>query len=128
MSRRNVLTMDAARRKLAKEAGGRYQVTWSDIMAKGRSPRVDATTVARAFAREGLDVKLRRSREKPQRTPEVERERAELCNRMRRWPINRFTEGIVMIIDNKRLGHPHYPRGPGLSRAAESRRPVAHSG
>jgi len=40
-------------------------------------------TVGRAFVREGLDVKLRRCREKPSRTPALKRERVDLSNKMR---------------------------------------------
>lgn len=109
LSRRNVLTMDAARRKIINDSKGAHQVTWQDIIAKGRAPRAHATTVARAFAREGMQVKLRRSREKPQRTPAMERERMEVCGRMRRWPLARFTEAIDMIIDNKAWEVPTTP-------------------
>ena len=51
-------------------------------------------------------MKLRRSREKPQRTQEQEKEREELCDKMRRWPLARFTDQIDMIIDNKRFNTP----------------------
>jgi hypothetical protein len=54
-------------------------------------------------------VKLRRCREKPQRTPAMQRERAELCGKMKRWPLARFTDGIDMIIDNKRFDVPTSP-------------------
>ena len=109
LSRRNVLTMNVARRKCIQATQGTYQVTWDDIIRKGRAPAVHRSTAARAFAREGLDVKLRRSREKPQRTPEVEAERTEICGRMRRWPLAKFTSGIDMIIDNKRFDIPTTP-------------------
>ena len=107
--RRNVLTMDAARRKCVKETQGTYQVKWADIIRKGRAPAVHRSTAARAFAREGVDVKLRRCREKPQRTPDVEAERTDICGRMRRWPLEKFTDGIDMIIDNKRFDIPTTP-------------------
>ena len=109
LSRRNVLSMDAARRKIINDTKGGHQVKWQEIVAKGRAPRAHATTVSRAFEREGLSVKLRRSREKPQRTPAMERERMDLCGRMRRWPLTRFTETIDMIIDNKKWEVPTTP-------------------
>ena len=65
--------------------------------------------MARAFAREGLDVKLRRSREKPLRTVDMERERVDLCDEMRRWPLRRFTDTIDMTINNKRFAIPTTP-------------------
>ena len=110
-SRRNVLTMNAARRAMIKKTKGTQQVKWSGIRQKARVPRAHSTTVARAFSREGMQVKLRRSREKPQRTKAEEKERAELCGKMRRWPLERFTDGIDMIIDNKKFDTPATPEG-----------------
>ena len=49
LSRRNVLAMDAARRKCVKEAQGAHQVTWVDIIRKGRAPRIHPATAARAL-------------------------------------------------------------------------------
>ena len=109
LSRRNVLTMDAARRKCVKVTQGTYQVKWADVQRMGRCPPVHRTTASRAFAREGIGVKLRRPREKPQRTPEVEAERKEMCGRMRKWPLAKFIDGIDMIIDNKRFDVPTTP-------------------
>ena len=62
LSRRNVLAMDAARRKCVTETQGAHLVTWVDIIRKGRAPRIHPTVAARALACEGLDVRLRRSR------------------------------------------------------------------
>ena len=100
-SRRNVLSMNAARRKYVKGTKGTKQATWKLVIRKARGPRADATTAARAFAREGLKVKLRRLREKPQRTEEQEKEREDLCGKMRKWPLERFADGIDLIMDNK---------------------------
>ena len=105
-SRSNVLAMNAARRKYVRETKGTKQAKWKLVIRKARVPRADPTTAARAFAREGIKVKLRRSREKPQRTQEQEKEREELCDKMRRWPLARFTDQIDMIIDNKRFNTP----------------------
>ena len=109
LSRRNVLAMDKSRLKFIKDVQGTRQATWDLCRVKGRAPKAHRTTVARAFAREGVDVKLRRCREKPQRTAAVERERAELCGRMRRWPLRRFTDDIDLIIDNKKYDIPTTP-------------------
>ena len=64
--------MDAARRKCVTETQGAHLVTWVDIIRKGRAPRIHPATAARALECEGLGVRLRRSRGKPQRTLEVE--------------------------------------------------------
>ena len=105
-SLREVLAMEAARHRIVKKTHGGRQLKWPLLMEQGRVPAVHPTTAKRAFEREGLDVKLRRSREKPQRTPEVEQERKELCDKLRRWPADRFVDGIDLIIDNKRFDVP----------------------
>ena len=113
-SRRNVLAMDAARRKFIKETKGGRPARWGAIRAKARAPKAHRTTVARAFAREGLDVKSRRCREKPPRTAEHEQERVDVCGRMRHWPLKRFLEDIDMIIDNKCFKIPTTPAARAL--------------
>ena len=65
---------------------------WVDIVWQGRDPAVHPTTAVRAFAREGFDAKLRRPREKQQRTAKAKAERTEICGRMRRWPLTKFTD------------------------------------
>lgn len=100
-SRRNVLTMNAARRKFIQATKGTKQVKWDLIVRKARVPRAHRTTAARAFAREKINVKLRRSREKPQRTEEQEKERTAMCGKMGRWPLMRFTNKLDMIMDCK---------------------------
>ena len=102
-TRRNVLAMDTARRRFIKDTHGTRQATWDLVRSKARAPRAHRTTVARAFARECMDVKLRRLREKPQREPEHERERVDICGKMLRWPLRRFTEEIDLIIDKKKF-------------------------
>ena len=47
-SRKNVLTMNAARRKFIKTTKGMCRITWDLIAAKGRGPKANRTTVARA--------------------------------------------------------------------------------
>ena len=69
--------------------------------------------MARAVTREGMGVKLRRCREKPQRATVHEQERVYLCNKMRRWPLKRLLEGIDLIIDNKRFEMPTTPAARG---------------
>lgn len=106
VSRRNVLSMNATRRKIIKKVKGTRQVKWDEIVHKSRAPSVHRSTASRAFKREGIDAQFRRSREKPQRTEEHEAERVEICGRMRLWPLRRFTEGIDMIMDNKKFDVP----------------------
>ena len=108
-SRRNVLAMDKARRSFIEATQGTRQATWDLVRSKARAPAAHRATVARAFAREGLDVKLRPCREKPQRTEEHEQERVEICGKMRRWPLKRFVEDIDLIIDNKKFSVPTTP-------------------
>ena len=108
-TRRNVLAMDATRRKFIKDTRGTRRAKWQMCRARARLPEAHTSTVARAFAREGIHVKLRPSRGKPQRTAEHEQERKDICGKMRRWPVERFTDGIDLIIDNKRFDTPTTP-------------------
>lgn len=108
-TRKNVLAMDATRKKFIKNTRGTLRATWSGIQARARMPRADPTTVARAFQREGLDVKSRRPREKPPRTTEHEKERVDICGKMRFWPLKKFTEEIDMIMDNSKFQVPTSP-------------------
>jgi hypothetical protein len=100
-SRRNVLAMNRARVTLIKKCKNTKQIKWDTIINKARVPEGDRTTAAKAFTREGIDAKLRPIREKPQRKPEHEEERTEICGKMRRYPDNYFSETVDMIIDNK---------------------------
>ena len=68
MSRRNVLAMDAARHKCVKDTQGAFQVKWVDIVRRVvPQPCTPPLQLAPSRAM-GFDVKLRRSREKQQRT------------------------------------------------------------
>ena len=80
------------------------------MIRKGRGPKADTTTAARAFKREGLKVKLLRLREKPQRTEEQEKEREDVCGKMRKWPLMRFTDEIDLIITRISPFHKHTRR------------------
>ena len=57
--RRSVLKMNTVRKSLVKKADGEHEVHRADVMKKARMPKADPTTVARAFAREGIDVSWR---------------------------------------------------------------------
>ena len=109
LSRRNVLSTEAARGNFIKATKGARQTTWDLLRTKARGPNADRTAVARASTREGMDVMLRRRREKPQRTTEDEQERVNLCITVLRWPLKRFLEDTDLIIDNKRFGVPTTP-------------------
>ena len=54
-------------------------------------------------------MKLLRLREKPQRTEEQEKEREDVCGKMRKWPIKRFADGFDLIMDNKNFPVPQTP-------------------
>ena len=49
-----MLSTNAARRKYIKETKGTKRATWKLVIRKGRVPKADTTTAARAFKREGL--------------------------------------------------------------------------
>ena len=111
-SRRFVMSMDKARKKLIDKTKGTRQATWELVRTKGWAPAAHRTTVARSFTREGVDVRLRRCREKLQRTVAMEKERQDVCGRMHRWPMTRLTDDIDLIIDNKKFEVPTAPSGP----------------
>ena len=75
LSRRTVMTLNKTRKTLIAKAGGQHEVHWEDVRKKARAPKVHTSTIARAFAREGLHVRWRAPREKPMRGPEHESER-----------------------------------------------------
>ena len=108
-TRANVLKANRARiAKIQKHKGAKY-VSWDVIAHAARARKVHRTTVARAFIREGILARFRPSRAKPQRTEEHERERKDICGRMRRWPTSYFTDHIDLIIDNKTFSLPTTP-------------------
>ena len=67
-----------------------------------RVPKGHRSTAARAFQREGIPVKLRPSRQKPQRGPETKAERKIICGRLRLQPLTYFTDDLDLIMDNKK--------------------------
>jgi hypothetical protein len=109
-TRKNVLKMEKVRKDLIAKADGNNEVHWGDIMKKARVKKADVTTVARAFAREGLAVEWRRPREKPMRGPEHEAERKDACRRWRHYPNKYFTDTVDLIMDNTTWEVPATPR------------------
>ena len=99
-TRADVMAMEKARKKLIKEAKGAKEVHWGDLITEAGVPEADATTVARSFEREGLDVKWRPARQKPQRQPEHEQERYKICKGWRHLPKTYFADTVDLIIDN----------------------------
>ena len=98
--------MNRKRLELVKKTKGAKQIRWADLQSKARVPVAHRTTAAKAFDREGIDVKLRRSREKPQRTAEHEAERKDICGKIRRYPKNYFSETVDLIHDIKKFDTP----------------------
>ena len=104
--RGDVLRMNRARLDLIKTVGQVREVHWGEIIRKAADPRADATTAARAFQKEGIDVRFRHAREKPQRTKEHVLERYETCARWRYLPKQFFLNQVDLIIDNKSWDYP----------------------
>lgn len=65
LTRLNVRTLNAKRKDLQKKAIRKGQVRWADILKAAKLPAVANTTVKRAFKDAGINVALRRPREKP---------------------------------------------------------------
>ena len=97
--------LDRTRKSLQKRAGGESEVHWQDVLRAARV-RVDPTTAARRMQGAGYDIKWRVPREKPVRTPDVEASRVDVCGRWRRYPATYFTDGLDLIMDNKRWATP----------------------
>ena len=108
-TRRIVLATGAARRKFIKDTKGTRQAKWQAVRAKARVPVAHSSTVARAFAREGIGAKLRPIREKPQRSAEHGLERVDMCGKLWRWYVANFTDGIDLIMVNKKFEIPTTP-------------------
>ena len=110
LSRRVVLKLDTTRKQLIEKANNEGEVHWGNVLRKARV-RVHASTAARSFEAEGIDVKWRRPREKPQREAEHVEERMEICRRWRFLPRNFFTDRVDLIMDNKLFKVPTHARG-----------------
>ena len=110
LSRRVVQKLDTTRVAMIEQADNKVEVHWKDVLRRARV-RVHPTTAARSFKAEGLDVKWRRPREKPQRDAEHTAERMEICRRWRFLPRNFFTERVDLIMDNKMFKVPTHARG-----------------
>ena len=121
LTKKHVVAMNKVRKTLAKKAKnkGNRAVRWSDLMKKARVPKVHRTTAKKAFEEHGIPVAWRRSREKPQRTVEHERERVATCKEWQKHKATYFAESIDMIIDNKKFDVPtSYRAREYMSKAA----------
>ena len=79
---------------------------WQDLLDKSEVPEAAPTTAARAFQREGLNVRYRVAREKPQRTDEHIQERYAVATRWRYLPKDFFLNTVDLIMDNKIWDYP----------------------
>ena len=100
-SKKWVLALNKTRKELLKQANNNREIRWQDVVKKARAPKGHRTTVKRAFARQGLKVKARKPREKPQRTPAHQEERVQHCSTWGKKPASFYTDKVDMIIDNK---------------------------
>ena len=107
LTRADVVKMNKTRLKLIDDPkiGGKREVHWDEVIEKA-GMNVSPSAVREAFQREGINVKWRRPREKPQKAPEHLAERTELCRRWRFLPNDHFVDGVDMIIDNKAWDYP----------------------
>ena len=106
LSPRVVQKMNRVRKGLVKKADNQREVRRGDVIRSSRAPKVHRVTALRSFRREGLDVQRRRPREKPDRTKAHAAERVEMCQALERRAATYFTNGVDMIIDNKKFDVP----------------------
>ena len=110
-TRAHVSATNRERRKRNKAIKGTRFIKWDKITKGARLLKVHRTTAAQAFIREGIPAKYRPSREKPDRTQEHDEERAKLCGKMRKWPVEKFTDELDMIMDCKQWEAALTPEG-----------------
>ena len=72
------------------------------MIKKAKAPPVDSTTAARSLQAAGFDVKARKPREKPMRTPDHEALRVALCKKWKQCRKTYVTKNVDLIMDNKR--------------------------
>jgi len=103
---RKVRALNATRKQLIKKAKGEYEVRWADVIKKTRGVKCHRSTAIRGFAHAGLGVRWRRAREKLQRSPEMVKERLDICSKWQKFPASHWMEKVDMIIDNKQWAIP----------------------
>ena len=74
-----VQKLDRTRKKLQRAAQGEREVRWEDVRRASRAPKAHRSTLMRAFEREGVSVRARPPRSKPDRTPQQANTRLEYC-------------------------------------------------
>ena len=111
LSARNVRSLDAARKRLIDEAKGEKEVHWDDVIEAARVRKVNRTTAAKSMRRAGYDIKWRAPRLKPERTPEEDARRKELCDKYRKLPGTFWTRTVDAYIDLKKWKIPRSVRG-----------------
>ena len=103
LTRKATKRLDAARKDLIAKAKGEREVHWREVVRAARVPKVHASTAARSMQRDGYDVRWRTPRERPQRSPQDERARMDICGRWRYLANNHFTQTVDLIMDNKKF-------------------------
>ena len=84
---------------------------WRELIEKAGVPDVSVETARCAFLREGLEVKWRAPRQKPQRSKGHQLERRRICGRWRFLPTSYFADGVDLLIDNKTWEYPADAKG-----------------
>ena len=104
--RADVLAMNRTRLALIKSVGQEREVHWEEVIEKSGVPPCDETTAAKSFAREGIPVRWRRPREKPQRTAEHVQERYDTTSKWRFLRKEYFRDSVDLLMDNKQWDAP----------------------
>ena len=100
LSKRNLKSMDAARKRLIAKADSEREVHWKDVIKEARVPKVHVTTAAKSLRKAGYNVKWRPPRKKPYRDEIDEKERKKLCNKLRQLPESYWQSKIDLYMDN----------------------------
>ena len=105
----NLRSLNAARKRLIKQADNKAEVHLAQVMEEAGVDHVAESTVSKHF-KEKLGVTWRVPRESPLRGPEEEKERVEICSTWKHYPNSYFTETVDGIMDNKVFERPTYAK------------------
>ena len=120
LSDKNLATLDRVRGQLITKVDGDREVTWAEVMAKARAPKVCPSTVAK-YMKDKFGVQARPPRLKPYRETIDEAERKRICNRLRKLP-GSYWQNLHLIMDNKKWPCPRSVRGQRFAKKMRVRR------
>ena len=111
LSMANMHALDETRKKLNVKADNDYEVTWDGIVCTARVPHVDRSTASKCMKAAGFDVAWHTPRTKPSRTEIDEKQRMNICSKLRQLPTSFWTSKMDAYIDCKAWPIPRTTKG-----------------